>query len=437
MRGEIASMGARTPHELMRCAEVSFIRDCAEMAARSSLARTESRWGLYHERADLPGRDDESWLAHLNLRKSPGGAMEFLTRPVAPYLVPVEGFEPAPDAEVRVLGEVRGEPVATAGRRDVPPVGSGRTPSSAVVPEAAPAPASGAPARVVALLAETAEQPDAAFGYLADPDPVVRRAALGALTEGVPDGTGPALAAALLDPDGTVRAAAASGLRELVEVLPPEPGLAAGLEAATESPDPLVRAAAVEVSRTLRLGTAEGFAALLTDADREVRVQVVRALVSVDAVEALASAAADASREVRVAVAAGLGSIGTPAHLATLLSDPDLLVRAAALTALATVGCPPPYADAAAEALLDPAWRVREGAASALGAVPDASGAAGAAVRALLAALTDPAPNVRRAAVRSLLRHLDRPGVREALAGLGEDPDADVRAYARRAARGE
>jgi HEAT repeat protein len=342
---------------------------------------------------------------------------------------------------VRVLGEVRGEPVATAGRRDVPPVGSGRTPASFAdaVPERDPAPdpasdAAATPARVVALLARTAEDPDAAFGYLADPDPVVRRAALGALTEGVPDGTGPALAAALLDPDGTVRAAAASGLRELVEVLPPEPELAAGLEAAAESPDPLVRAAAVEVSRTLRLGTAAGFAALLTDPDREVRVQVVRALVSVDAVDALVSAAADPSREVRVAVAAGLGSIGAPGHLAALLSDPDVLVRAAAFTALAAVGCPAPYAGAAAEALLDPAWRVREGAASALGAVTADDGTA---VRALLGVLADPAPNVRRAAVRSLLGHLDRPGVREALSGLGEDPDADVRAYARRAAGGE
>ncbi|MGD0067711.1 MAG: hypothetical protein ABSB76_30280, partial [Streptosporangiaceae bacterium] len=46
MTKEIAGMGARTPHELMRCAEVTFIRDCAELAARASLARTESRWGL-------------------------------------------------------------------------------------------------------------------------------------------------------------------------------------------------------------------------------------------------------------------------------------------------------------------------------------------------------------------------------------------------------
>ncbi len=38
----------------MRAAEVSFIRDCAEMAARASLFREESRWGLYHYRADFP-----------------------------------------------------------------------------------------------------------------------------------------------------------------------------------------------------------------------------------------------------------------------------------------------------------------------------------------------------------------------------------------------
>lgn len=38
----------------MRAAEVSFIRDCAEMAARASLFRKESRWGLYHYRADFP-----------------------------------------------------------------------------------------------------------------------------------------------------------------------------------------------------------------------------------------------------------------------------------------------------------------------------------------------------------------------------------------------
>src|SRR5581483_11450707 len=81
MRDEVAEIGARTPHELMRAVEVSFIRDCAEMAARASLTRTESRWGLYHERADLPERDDEQWRYHLNLRKSSDGSMVFVKRP--------------------------------------------------------------------------------------------------------------------------------------------------------------------------------------------------------------------------------------------------------------------------------------------------------------------------------------------------------------------
>lgn len=92
MRTEIASMGASTPHELMRTVEVSFIRDCAEMAARASLFRTESRWGLYHQRADYPERDDDNWFCHVNLRKGSSGHMEMLTRPVAPYVVDVPGF---------------------------------------------------------------------------------------------------------------------------------------------------------------------------------------------------------------------------------------------------------------------------------------------------------------------------------------------------------
>lgn len=48
----ILSEFLQEPHELMRATEVSFIRDCAEMAARASLFREESRWGLYHYRAD-------------------------------------------------------------------------------------------------------------------------------------------------------------------------------------------------------------------------------------------------------------------------------------------------------------------------------------------------------------------------------------------------
>lgn len=101
MRSEIAGMGGRTPHELMRCVEVTFIRDCAEMAARASLQRTESRWGLYHQRSDWSQRNDADWFCHLNLFKGASGEMVFATRPVAPYIVPVPGFtrpDGVPDA---------------------------------------------------------------------------------------------------------------------------------------------------------------------------------------------------------------------------------------------------------------------------------------------------------------------------------------------------
>ena len=130
MAGEVASMGARTAHELMRCAEVGFILDCAMMAAQSSLVRTESRWGLYHERADIPERDDAEWLDHLNLRKGADDRMEFLRRPVAAYLVPVEEYEPQPDRPVRVLGPLdAGLDVARAGGGEGPAISTGFTPT--------------------------------------------------------------------------------------------------------------------------------------------------------------------------------------------------------------------------------------------------------------------------------------------------------------------
>ncbi|MGV7904211.1 hypothetical protein PJN93_30840, partial [Mycobacterium kansasii] len=86
---------------------------CAEMAAKASLARTESRWGLYHDRPDLPERDDERWGRHLNLRVGADGEMEFLTRPVAPYLVAVDEFDHIPGSAtaVEVLGPLAVAPI--------------------------------------------------------------------------------------------------------------------------------------------------------------------------------------------------------------------------------------------------------------------------------------------------------------------------------------
>src|SRR3954447_9800082 len=90
---ELEEVGADSPHELMRVAEAGFIRDCAEMAARASLHRRESRWGLYHHRLDHPQMDDTRWFVHVNVHKGADGRMELLERPVAPYLVPLDPDE--------------------------------------------------------------------------------------------------------------------------------------------------------------------------------------------------------------------------------------------------------------------------------------------------------------------------------------------------------
>jgi succinate dehydrogenase/fumarate reductase flavoprotein subunit len=86
---DIDSIKATHPHELMRAAEVRAIRDCAEMAARASLFRAESRWGLYHYRVDHPERNDRDWFCHTHLRKDETGRMISEKRAVEPYCVPL------------------------------------------------------------------------------------------------------------------------------------------------------------------------------------------------------------------------------------------------------------------------------------------------------------------------------------------------------------
>ncbi len=481
MTAEIAAMGARTPHELMRCAEVTFIRDCAEMAARSSLVRTESRWGLYHDRSDLPARDDAAWFYHLNLRRRPDGEMEFLKRPVAPYVVPVEGLE-APDRDPSPV-VLETEPARRAAIRAAAPISAAR---GAVTRSP----------RILELLDLAERGPSAAeiLPYLRDPDPKVRRAAVATLTEVVPDGVVDTLATALADDHGSVRRAAATALRELVEVIPPTPQARRALSPALSSPDPVVRAAALDVLRALRLGTPELFGAAAADPDHRVRLQAVRGLVSLNAITQVANAATDPSREVRIAVAHGLGTMsaarppkppappqpavrpaerldrgaaspgaeagvraaerldrgaaspgaeagtrpaervegaggspGVEVVLAGLAGDGDVLVRAAALEAVAEVGASAELVRLALGGLHDEAWQVRTGAAKGLAA------AGAEAIGALAEALADPHLDVRKAAVISLGQWAAEPGAAEALRAALDDTDADVRAYARRA----
>jgi len=77
-------VGADDIHELMRVIELYCIIDCAELSARASLERRESRWGLAHYRIDYSERDDENWLKFIILRRNTEtGEMTVASRSVA------------------------------------------------------------------------------------------------------------------------------------------------------------------------------------------------------------------------------------------------------------------------------------------------------------------------------------------------------------------
>ena len=99
---DLQHMSAENPHELMRAMEAYAIRDCAELAAKASLFRTESRWGLYHLRVDHPERNDADWFCHTNVRKSTEGAMVFRKREVDPYVVELNEQEKSAYQRLRV-----------------------------------------------------------------------------------------------------------------------------------------------------------------------------------------------------------------------------------------------------------------------------------------------------------------------------------------------
>ena len=101
---DLERLQARNPHELMRAMEVHAIRDCAEMAARASLYRTESRWGLYHNRVDYPQRNDAEWMVHAQLQKQDGRMVSF-KRAVDPYIVPLDDQEKSAYQHLRIKKE--------------------------------------------------------------------------------------------------------------------------------------------------------------------------------------------------------------------------------------------------------------------------------------------------------------------------------------------
>ena len=87
------TMYARDSHELMRALEAQSILDCADMAAAASLYRTESRWGLYHNRVEYPGKDDENWFCHTILTKGADGMPTLTKKEIEPYIIEIEEHE--------------------------------------------------------------------------------------------------------------------------------------------------------------------------------------------------------------------------------------------------------------------------------------------------------------------------------------------------------
>jgi len=102
---DLEQMKANNPHELMRAMEVSVIRDCAEMAARASLFREESRWGLYHHRVDYPERNDGEWFCHCHLKKGDDGEMTSFKKAVEPYLIALDADEQTAYDRLRVKAD--------------------------------------------------------------------------------------------------------------------------------------------------------------------------------------------------------------------------------------------------------------------------------------------------------------------------------------------
>ncbi|MFT3760231.1 fumarate reductase/succinate dehydrogenase flavoprotein subunit [Thauera sp.] len=93
VREDARTMVATNPHELMRAMEAMSIIDCAEMAARASMFRAESRWGLYHYCVDHPERNDADWFCHTLLSKGADGSMSMAKKAVEPYVVQIDDDE--------------------------------------------------------------------------------------------------------------------------------------------------------------------------------------------------------------------------------------------------------------------------------------------------------------------------------------------------------
>lgn len=69
IKQDIKRISARNPHELMRAAEVSFIRDCAEMAAKSFHCLEKKAAGDCTTIEQISLKNNSDWFCHAHLKK--------------------------------------------------------------------------------------------------------------------------------------------------------------------------------------------------------------------------------------------------------------------------------------------------------------------------------------------------------------------------------
>lgn len=264
------------------------------------------------------------------------------------------------------------------------------------------------------------------IGRLSSRDPDTRYQAAGCLGDaGVTAAVGP-LAALLADPETGVRWKAAEALGRLgspavgplTESLRSEdvdvrwmaavalggigdPAAIPALMKALDDADAYVRSRAALALGALGEPAREVLVAGLHDGNERVRWGAALALGSIggeDAVTALVGTLRDPDRDVRQRVAGALGDIGEPAvpSLLSVLRTDDEVLRQGAIAALDLVGRP--AVTALVRALrTDDDWRVRRGAAAALGEIGDRRAADD-----LIRALDDGREEVRDAAREAL-----------------------------------
>ena len=234
-----------------------------------------------------------------------------------------------------------------------------------------------------------------------------------------------ALCAALLDANGEVRAAAAQSLTELKD-----PASGTVLRRWTERPDPFVRAAALRALRELRFADAfDPALRALADTTPGVRLEAVAVLGWLKDARALPALAAiatgDSEPDVRRAAVGSLGfapathSVATAALLGAL-RDPAWQVREEAATTLGKLRAPTAR-DPLIAALDDDCWQVRLRAVRALGQTGDIASAPYVA-----SLLTHTISNLRKEAALAL-GELRDPRTLQALRDALDDRDPDVR----------